>query len=571
MNPIKNEEASASVGQARSTGGRALAQALAHRGVDRMFCVPGESYLDVLDALYDYPEIEVVVAKHEGGAADMAQADGKMTGRPGICFVTRGPGASHGCIGLHIAQQDSTPMIMFIGQVPFGERGRDGFQEIDYEKMFGSVAKWVCELNDAQRIDEVVQRAFHVATTGRPGPVVISLPEDVLAQTCSPNGMARLPQVRNAPDERDVADIVQRLGQARQPVVLLGGTGWDAEGLAAFRIFVEKWNLPVAATFRHQDMFDNRHPNYVGHLGLGVDASLVDLVKSADLVLAVGTRLGDIGTGSYTYLTVPHPTQFLVHVYPENADLGRVYAPELAIATTPAAWSCAMARCDSSASLPWSATTAAARQSYMQFMAPIPEDPAMNGVNFTTVVKHLSETLSDDAIVANGAGNYAAWVHRFFTYKQAGTCLAPTNGSMGYGLPAAIAAKLRHPGREVVCFAGDGCFLMYAQELATAAQYGARFIVIIVNNGMYGTIRMYQENRFPGRQVATRLEGPDFVKLAESFGAHAERVDRTEDFDAAFARARASKRLAVIELRTDPDQITPAARLAPAAVAAIKH
>ncbi|WP_420991704.1 thiamine pyrophosphate-binding protein [Cupriavidus sp. 30B13] len=553
------------------SAGKALADALHRRGVERIFCVPGESYLDVLDALYDYPDIDVIVAKHEGAAANMAEADGKLSGKPGICFVTRGPGASHAAIGVHIAQQDSTPMILFVGQVPSGERGRDGFQEIDYRGMFGSIAKWVTELDDAERLEEVLHRAFHVASSGRPGPVVIALPEDVLAMPCRSAAALHDTLPRSAPDPRDVDEVIARLRAAQRPLVLLGGTGWSPEGLDSLRRFVEAWQLPVAVTFRHQDMFDNRHPCYVGHLGLGVDPALADSLRSADLVLAVGTRLGDVSTGAYTYLQLPYPAQFLVHVYPANEDLGRVYAPQLPVCCAPSAWAAAVAAHPGEPAAPWAGHTRATREQYLRFSAAPAEDPEFDGVNLTDVVKHLSDKLPADGIVTNGAGNYTGWVHRFFTYKQPGTCLAPTNGSMGYGLPAAIAASLRHPEREVVCFAGDGCFLMYAQELATAVQYGARIIVIVVNNGMYGTIRMYQEKRFPGRQVATRLQGPDFVKLAQSFGAHGELVTHAGNFAAAWERARARNTAALIELRVDPAQITPQARLPRAAAVNIRQ
>ena len=492
----------------------------------------------------------------------MAEADGKLTHRPGICFVTRGPGATHGSIGVHIAQQDSTPMIMFIGQVALGDRGRDAFQEIDYKQMFGGIAKWVTELDDPARLEEVIQRAFHVATTGRPGPVVIALPEDALAALVDAPTRVGVAARRTASTTADVDEIVERIAAASQPLAIIGGTGWTDEGLSAFRQFAENWGLPVAASFRRQDRFDNRHPNYIGHAGLGMDPKLSHRIKTADLLLVFGSRLGDVVSGGYALLDVPYPQQVVVQVYPDHADLGRVYSPELAIACSPAAVAFALASKKPAQPPGWHDKTIAARKDFLTFSEVPSQHADFQGVNLGHVVAEVSRVLSEDAIVTNGAGNYAGWVHRFFSYKRSGTCVAPTNGSMGYGLPAAIAAKLRYPDREVVCFAGDGCFLMYAQELATAAQYGANIIVIIANNGMYGTIRMYQENRFPGRQVATKLDGPDFVQFAKSFGAHAECVEHTDDFPAAFARARETKQLAVIELRTDPRQITPQMRLA---------
>ena len=541
--------------------GRALVEALHRRGIDRIFCVPGESYLEVLDAFYDHPDIQVVVAKHEGAAANMAEADGKLTNRPGICFVTRGPGATHGSIGVHIAQQDSTPMIMFIGQVARTDRGRDAFQEIDYRQMFGGIAKWATELDDPARLDEVMQRAFHVATSGRPGPVVISLPEDVLATLVEAPTRIGGAAPRNAPDPQDLKKIIELLGSASQPLALIGGTGWTDDGLSSFQRFSENWELPVVATFRHQDRFDNRHPNYVGHAGLGMDPKLANRLKTADLLLVFGSRLGDVASGGYTLLDVPYAKQRLVHIYPDHTDLGRVYSPELAIASSPAGVALSLANTKPEHPPVWRDKTVEARNDYLNFCQLPPQHADFHGVNLGHVVAEVSRVLPENGIVTNGAGNYAGWVHRFFSYKRSGTCIAPTNGSMGYGLPAAISAKLRRPKSEVVCFAGDGCFLMYAQELATAAQYGANIIVIIANNGMYGTIRMYQENRFPGRPVATKIEGPDFVQFAKSFGAHAECVERTEDFPAAFERARASKQLAVIELKTDPAQITPQLRV----------
>jgi acetolactate synthase-1/2/3 large subunit len=544
------------------SGGRVLVDALRAHGVDRVFCVPGESYLDVLDALHDYPEIEVVVAKHEGAAANMAEADGKLTGRPGICFVTRGPGATHASIGAHIAFQDSTPMILFIGQVAREHRGREAFQEVDYETMFAPLAKWVAEIDDPARIPEYLARAFQCATSGRPGPVVLSLPEDVLGAMCTVNDTERYRPVASAPAQADADALAAELARARQPLVIVGGANWSEQACADFSQFVETWNLPVACAFRRQDLFDNRRAHYIGHLSLGVNPKLAERVKQSDLIIAVGTRLGDIATNGYTHLVPPRIAQRLVHMHADAAELGRVFQSDLAIHTGVNNGAAMLKGLQAPKTVPWAAWTSAARQDHVGFAA-IPARHAQHrGVDMGQVMANLDRVLPDDSILCNGAGNYTVWVHRFYQYRRSRTELAPTCGAMGYGLPAALAAKLRHPERTVVCFAGDGCFLMYPQELATAMQYDAPVIVIVVNNGMYGTIRMHQEKRFPGRVSATELQTPDFVTMARSFGAHAELVETTEGFADAFARAQAAGRPALLELRVDPLQITPQARLA---------
>ncbi|SMP48774.1 thiamine pyrophosphate-binding protein [Noviherbaspirillum suwonense] len=543
------------------SGGRILVDALRKHGTDRLFCVPGESYLDVLDALHDTPEIDTIVSKHEGAAANMAEADGKLTGRPGICFVTRGPGATHASIGVHIAFQDSTPMILFIGQVAREHRGREAFQEVDYVQMFGPLAKWVAEIDDIDRIPELVARAFHVATSGRPGPVVLALPEDVLdGSTVVADAPAYRPSA-SAPAPGDAEALAAALAEARQPLVIVGGANWSGQARADFAAFARAWNLPVACAFRRQDLFDNRDAQYAGHMSLGINPKLAERVRQADLVIAVGTRLGDITTDGYVHLAVPKPAQKLVHIHADANELGRVYQADLAI-NAGVGHAAAMLK-----SLPppqdavWAAWTASAHADYEAFTAVPAAAADYQGVDMGPVINMLDGTLPDGAILCNGAGNYSVWLHRFYRYRQGRTQLAPTCGAMGYGFPAAIAAKLRHPEQDVVCLAGDGCFLMYPQELATAMQYGAGCIVIVVNNGMYGTIRMHQEKRFPGRISATAIHNPDFVALAHSFGAYGELVEDTADFAAAFERARASGKAALLELRTDPRQITPAVRL----------
>jgi acetolactate synthase-1/2/3 large subunit len=544
------------------TAGQVLVDSLRLHGVDRVFCVPGESYLAVLDALYDArDDIELVVAKHEGGASNMAEADGKMTGRPGVCMVTRGPGATHASNGVHTAQQDSTPMVLFIGQIARGEAGRDVFQEVDYEAMFGKLAKWVVEVRDASRMAEIVARAFHTAVSGRPGPVVVSLPEDMLTERTPVAAFRATELTFSPPSSAALEQVAAALAGAKRPLVVAGGSGWDAEAAEALASFARSWNLPVACSFRRQDAFDNRKPQYVGHMGVGMSPALRQVVQEADLVLSLGARLTDIATDSFSLIESPVPKQRLIHLHPEAAEIGRVFRPEIGIAVSMRDAVPALAALPAPSLRPWDAWTASGNSAYKAFIQPPPRPFEARGVDMAAVMSHLDTTLPNDAILTNGAGNYSVWVHRFYQYRRPRTELAPVCGAMGYGLPAAVAASLRHRDREVVCFAGDGCFLMYPQELATAAEYGGRFVTIVINNGMYGTIRMHQENHYPGRVSGTGLKGPDYITLARAFGGYAEKVERTEDFAAAFDRARSHDGLALLELVTDPKQITPSKRL----------
>jgi acetolactate synthase-1/2/3 large subunit len=542
-------------------GARILVDALRVHGIDRVFCVPGESYLDVLDALYDFPEIQIVVAKHEGAAANMAVADGKLTGRPGICFVTRGPGATHASVGVHTAFQDSAPMILFVGQVERTVRGREAFQEVEFRQMFAPLAKWVAEIDDAARIPEYLLRAFQCATSGRPGPVVLSLPEDLLAETCSVSDSAPFLPVYPGYRPEDLEAVRAELTRSQRPLLLLGGAGWSDEACAAVGRFAESNCLPILVSFRRQDLIDNEHPCYVGHLSFGVSPLLARRVRSADLLIALGTRIGDVSTGGYTMLRPPRISQRLVHVHADPNELGRIYQADVPINSAPSIFATALASVVPFSDPPWRSWTEQGRREFLDFTSKPPKSPE-GGVDLAAVVSYLSKNLPPESIISNGAGNYTIWVHRFFRYKRPRTELAPTSGSMGFGLPAAIAAKLRYPDRLSVCFAGDGCFLMYPQELATAVQYNVCVITLVVNNGMYGTIRMHQENRFPGRVSATDLGNPDFVVLARSFGAYAERVDSTEAFAGAFARAVEARKPALLELAVDRNQITPDRRLA---------
>jgi acetolactate synthase I/II/III large subunit len=535
------------------TGGQILVDQLEIHGVEMAFGVPGESYLALLDALHD-SEIRYIVCRQEAGATMMAEAYGKLTGKPGIAMVTRGPGATNGCHGVHIARQDSTPLILLIGQVAREMRWREAFQEIDYRQMFAGIAKWVCEIDDPARIPELVARAFHTATSGRPGPVVIALPEDMLTEPAACADAARYQPVQGHPAVEDMARLHVLLSAARRPFMILGGGGWNAEACADIAAFADRFDLPVGVSFRRQDYFDNTHRCYAGHIGISVAPRLSDRVRDADLLLLVGTRLGEASSRSYRLIDVPEPAQTLVHVHPGAEEIGIVYTPDLAILAgmrSFAAAACALAPVDTSA---WREQTRVAHEQYLASLEP---HPTPGDLQLGEVMAWLREHLPRDAIIANGAGNYCVWVNGYYQYRGYRTQLGPTSGSMGYGTPAAIAAKLVHPERMVVAFAGDGCFLMTGQELATAAQYDLKIIWCVVNNGMYGTIRMHQERDYPGRVVGTDLKNPDFAALARAYGGHGEVVERTADFAAAFRRAEAAGSFALLDLRVSPEALTP--------------
>jgi len=538
-------------------GGKSLVDALIRNGVDTIYCVPGESFLPVLDALGDAGSIRTIVTRHEGAASNMADAYGKLTGRPGICFVTRGPGATHASNGVHTARQDSTPMILFVGQIDNAFREREAFQEVDFRQMFGGLAKWATEIDSVERIPEIIAKAFSVALSGRPGPVVIGLPEGVLFDEAAPVKAPQSRVIQAAPQLDSIQELHALLAKAERPLVIVGGTAWDDRAWADLKNFVTSWNLPVTASFRRQDLFDNRDSHYCGMLGLGVSPKLAERTKAADLLLVIGSRLAETTTSGYTLVKSPLPDQTMIHVHPDPEELGRVYQATLPINAGMRTFAAALDRLAPPQKIPWNEWTHSARQDYLSHSSPPALDARHIGVDFAKVVAHLSEVLPDDAVIANGAGNYTVWVHRFYRYRRPFTELAPTNGAMGYGFPAAIAAKLRFPERTVVGFAGDGCFMMYPQELATAMQFGAPLVVIVVNNGMLATIRMHQERQYPGRVVGTQLVNPDFVAFAKSFGAHGERVERTDDFPAAFERAQKAGVPALIELKVDPRQITP--------------
>ena len=544
------------------SGGQIVVDQLVIHGADLVFCVPGESYLAVLDALYDVRDrVRLVNARHEAGAANMAEAHGKLTGRPGIAIVTRGPGACHAAIGVHTAAQDSTPMILLVGQIARGRTDREAFQEVDYRAMFGTLAKWVAQIDQVERIPEYLARAFHVATSGRPGPVVLALPEDMLTDTAAIADAPPYAAVQPAPAAADLARLRALLEAAQRPVLLAGGSRWTAAACAQLQAFAEAWNLPATTSFRRMDVLDNRSAVYAGDLGTSPVPSLRKRLRDADLILAIGARLGDITTADYSTLEPPHAAQTLVHVYPDADELGRVFRPALGIAAGPVEFAAALAALTPSAPPPWSAWTHAARADYLANLEPSPYDGALD---MGRALAELRARLPRDVIVTLDAGNHTGWPMRYLSFGRPGRLLGPTSGAMGYSAPAAVAAALVHPDRLVLCFVGDGGFLMSGQEISTAIQHGAKPIFLVFNNTIYGTIRMHQEREHPGRTIGTDLVNPDFVGLARAYGAHGELVTHTSEFLPAFERAVAAGRAAVIELRTDPQRITTRSSLAAA-------
>lgn len=522
------------------------------------FCVPGESYLAALDGLHGQNDIRTIVCRQEGGAAMMADAYGKMTGRPGVAFVTRGPGATNASIGVHIAQQDSTPMILFVGQAARGMLGREAFQEVDFPAMFAPLAKWAAEIRETERIPEYVSRAVHTAMSGRPGPVVLSLPEDMLSASADVPNVPASPIAEAHPGADDMEAVAKTLSNAKRPLILAGGPGWSQQVRDDMTAFAEAWNLPVAVMFRGQYSIDNRHPNYVGLAGIGIDPALARRIREADLILALGPRLGEITTSGYTLLTPPAQSQKLIHVYPGAEELNSVYRADVPIVSSLSAFTSRLGELAPPTSIPWAEETARARAEYEAFSEPR-ETPG--DVKFEQIVSHVSEALPENGIITNGAGNYSAFIHRYTQYKGYRSQVATTSGTMGYGLPAAIAAKLASPESKVVCYAGDGCFLMNGQELSTAVRYDLPMVIIVVNNRMYGTIRMHQERDYPGRVSGTELENPDFAAYARSFGANGETVVKTEDFADVFDAALNAKKPTLIEIQTDPEAITPTTTL----------
>jgi acetolactate synthase I/II/III large subunit len=531
-------------------GGKLLADQLAVHGTEVAFCVPGESYLDLLDGLYG-SAIRLITCRHEASAANMAEAYGKLTGRPGVCMVTRGPGATQAAVGVHTAFQDSTPLILLVGQVSSAQEEREAFQEVDYRRMFGPLAKWVAQIDRVDRIPELIARAYATACSGRPGPVVLALPEDMLAASSDAPDAPRFRRVQPSPAPADIDALGDLLSGATRPFAIVGGGGWTPAAAAGLRTFLEANELPAGAAFRRQDAIDNDSPSYAGDVGIGINPALAGRVRDADLLLVVGPRLGEMTTSGYTLLDVPKPKQTLVHVHPGAEELGRVYQADLPILSGMEEFAAAVR--DLRVTPAWGSATAEARSEYEAWQRP---EPMPGPVDLGEVMATLRARVQA-AIVCNGAGNHTAWVHRFWRFHDYPSQLAPTSGAMGYGVPAAVAAKALHPDRDVICFSGDGDFLMSGQELATAVQYDLPIVVIVVDNGMYGTIRMHQERHFPGRVVGTDLVNPDFAAFARAFGAHGETVERTEDFAGALERALDARVPAVIAVRIEPNAITP--------------
>jgi acetolactate synthase-1/2/3 large subunit len=540
------------------TGGEILVDQLAIHGVRHVFCVPGESYLAALDAFHN-SKIALTVCRHESGAAMMAEAVGKATGRPGICFVTRGPGASNAAAGIHIARQDSSPMIVFVGQIAREMREREAFQELDYRAVFGSIAKWATEIDDPARIPELVSRAFHTACNGRPGPVVIALPEDMLGERVAVPDASAFEPVETWPGLTDMSRLQKLLWSAKRPIALAGGSRWSEAACAALMRFAERFALPVATTFRRGHLFDALHPCYAGDLGIGPNPKLLARAKSADLVLLIGGRLSEMPSQSYTLFDIPEPQMKLVHVHPGAEELGRVYHPALAIHAAPTAFCSALEGLQPPNEIPWKGEAAIAHADYLAWSEKATPQPG--AVNLGEIMVWLRENLPRDAIVTLGAGNFSAWVHRFYRVRQFGGLVGPAAGSMGYGFPAALAMQTLNPQRIVVCVAGDGDFLMTGQDFATAVQYKLPVIVVLADNSLYGTIRMHQEREYPGRVIATALTNPDFVAYAKAFDGFGVVVEKSADFPAAFAAARKSGKPSIIHLKIDPEAITPGATL----------
>lgn len=543
--------------QKKKSGGEVLVDALIAHGTKMVYCVPGESFLPVIDALYQNREqIQTIVCRHESGAGNMAEAYGKLCNEPGIAFVTRGPGATNASIAVHTARQDSTPMILFIGQVDTQAFGREAWQEIDYRHMFGSIAKWVDQIDDVQRLPEMIARAYSIATSGRPGPVVLALPEDMLSREVDSPVLTKYKRSGAAPSNEDIQSLEALVEKAKKPLLMLGGGAWTKDAGEKIAEFANNHSLPIISAFRRQDIVDNLHSNYCGEAGLGMNPKLSARIQAADLILCVGARLGETTTNGYTLIDIPYPKNTLVHVHADANELGKVYQASLAINSTPTAFASAVFHLknkggDQESRKAW---LKEARDDYLETLKPV---KAKSGVNLSEVMIALQKLAPKETVISNGAGNYTLWVQRFYQYRGFRTQLAPTSGTMGYGLPAAIAAKLLDQSRPAICFAGDGCFLMTSQELATAVQYGANVIVIVVNNGTYGSIRMHQERHYPGNVWATDLNNPDFVELARSYGANAERIENTSDFEAAFQRAINANKPTVIELVTDKEILTP--------------
>ena len=543
--------------QCIKSGGELVVDALEAFGVTQLFCVPGESYLEVLDALHDSP-INATSARQEGGAAMMAEAWGKLHGTPGICFVTRGPGATNASAGIHVAQQDSTPMILFIGQINSKLRHREAFQEVDYGQYLGSMAKWVAEIDSPERITEMVSRAWSVATSGRPGPVVLVLPEDTLSGTAVSTKIKPFKVLETYPSQADLQQMATMIESAKKPILILGGSRWCKDSVSQIEAFAEGFNLPVACSFRRQMLFNHGHPHYAGDVGLGINPQLKSTIANADLVILMGGRFSEVPSQNYELLGVHDAKQKLIHIHASAEELGRVYRADLAIHASPKALAQGLSELTPTAKISHQRIKHIAQcHTHYQHWSRVSDKAHPGHVQMPVIITHLAATLPLDAIITNGAGNYATWIHRFWKFAEYGTQLAPTSGSMGYGLPAAVAAKIAFPQKTVVAFAGDGCFQMTMQEFGTAVQANAAVIVLVIDNGMYGTIRMHQERHFPSRVSTTDLVNPDFCALAKAYNAFATQVTHSDQFSEALADAIAAKKPALIHIKLDPQAMTP--------------
>ena len=553
------------VGGAIRSGGKILVDQLVTQGVERIYCVPGESFLAALDAMHD-AAIEVTVCRQEAGAAMMALTEGRLTGRPGICFVTRGPGATNAAHGVHIAEHDSAPMILFVGQVERAMMGRGAFQEMDHRAFFGSIAKWATQIETAAQIPEVIQRAFHIAMQGRPGPVVIALPEDMLVETADVVDAPRVTPTPIWPGLTQMAELQKMLWSAERPIAILGGAGWTERASAAFARFAERFDMAVAGSFRRASAFDGERDNYAGEIGLSANPRLVSRIEGADLVMLVGGRMSEASAQGYTLFAIPTPRQRLVHVHADPREIGRNYHPTLGVIATTSEFCAALEGVQPPATIRWSAETRTARAEYLVWSDEAPVNPGR--VQVSEIMFALRKR-APEAVFTNGAGNFAIWGGRFLRFRRVEQQLGPTSGSMGYGLPAAIAAARVFPGRTIVCFAGDGDFLMNGQEFATAVQYSLPIVVVLIDNGIYGSIRMHQEREFPGRVIASQLRNPDFAAYARAFGGHGETVEETAEFLPAFDRARASGLPSIVHVKIDPEAITPTTTLSAIRAAAL--
>ena len=542
--------------------GTLIVKILENQKVERVFCVPGESYLSVMNGLQE-TSIETILCKHEGGASMMAEAEGKLSGRPGIAFVTRGPGATNAASGVHIAQQDSTPMILFVGQIEKEMYGRDAFQEVDYKEFFGGMSKLVIEVQDANRLSEVISRAFHTAMSGRPGPVIIALPENMLTEKVTVKPVEFVKKINSGPSTNDLALYIEEIKKSKNPIIIIGGSVWSEDAAINLEKVSEILNIPIYTSHRRQSYFDNFHQNYAGDLGLAVNPEIIKNIKDSDFITIIGARLSENPSQAFTLLGIPEHNSKLAHIHPSPEEIGKIYKPDIGIASSPIVFVESLRITLESFNQSFSKDTNNFQKIYKDWINQNLTSPN-SGVDLSRGIRELKEKLKDDTIITNGAGNYAVWVHRLFRFKKYNTQLAPISGSMGYGVPAGIAAKLKHKNKEVIAFAGDGCFQMTSNEFATAVQFNVGLLVIVVDNEMYGTIRMHQHKNYKGRYKHTGLVNPDFVQLANSMGGKGFPVDKTDDFVKTFLEAsewsKKNSLPSLLHVKTGSEMVLPGKR-----------